>query len=457
MSDVVVIGAGVDALVAAHRLSRAGHRVTVIEECPSDIVVTGWVPPQVARDLNGLVAERNDPWLTLPLPEGGTLELWHDLARSVEAIRRISPRDAGKWPEFSDRMARLAHFFERLYAAPPPGLVDLRFALKLRGLGRQSMEDLMRLLPMPVAELLDEWFESDLLKGALGALGIMHLQQGPRSAGTAFRLLHHHVGSPTGVFRPARSNLGELLRRGIELRRGRARRITLRAGRVTAVALEGGEEIAASLVVSAAAPRRSLLELVEPGWLDPELVRALGNVRERGVVAKVTLELERAPDFRTLAVAPSLDYLERAYDPAKYGRVSDQPYLEVTASAAGAEAHFQFAPYRLAAGDWDDAHRHSIGNLTSKLLAKRLPPIKSTTVMAPPDLEAREGWPEGQAYQAELSLDQALWMRPVPELARYGTPIGGLWLCGPGMHPGGAILGAAGYNCAKEILSARVN
>jgi phytoene dehydrogenase-like protein len=307
----------------------------------------------------------------------------------------------------------------------------------------------MRVLPMPVAEWLDEWFESGVLKGALGAMGIRDLQQGARSAGTAFRLLHHHVGSPPGVFRPARSNIGQVLRSGIAPREGKAKRIAIRSGHIAGVVLGSGEEIAASLVVSGAGPRR-LLELVEPGWLDPELVRALRNVRARGVVAKIKFELERTPDFRTLAIAPSLDYLERAYDHAKYGRVSTQPYLEI---GADGEAHFQFAPYRLAEGVWDENRREALGDLAARLLKPYVAGVKARSVLAPPDLEAREGWPEGQAHHAELALDQALWMRPVPELARYRTPIEGLWLCGPGTHPGGGIVGASGYNCAREILS----
>jgi phytoene dehydrogenase-like protein len=183
------------------------------------------------------------------------------------------------------------------------------------------MTDLLRLLPMSVADFLDDWFESDALKGVLGAAGVMHLQQGPRSGGTAFALLHQHVGSPVGVFRAARSNLGQVLAGlpGIEIRRGvSVACIVVREGRAAGVVLAGGEEIAAALVVSGVDPRRTLLEMLEPGWLDPEAVRSVRSIRSRGVAAEVAFTLDRSPDFSTLVIAPSLDYLEHAYDDAKY-------------------------------------------------------------------------------------------------------------------------------------------
>jgi phytoene dehydrogenase-like protein len=311
------------------------------------------------------------------------------------------------------------------------------------------LEDLLRVLPMPVAELLDDWFESDALKGALGAAGVLHLCAGPRSAGTAFRLLHHHVGCPQGVFRPPRSNILELLRRlpRVELRQAQVQRFAVRAGAVVGVVLTDGREIAASAVVTSADPRRCLVDMVEPGWLDPELVRALRHVRRRGVVARVGIQLDRSPGFTTLALAPSLDYLERAYDDAKYGRVSSSPYLEASCDAQHRlDVHVQYVPY--------GADAAGLGERVEALLSEHWGAAVSREgeVLTPRKLEALEGWPEGQMHHAELSLDQALWMRPLPELARYRTSVEGLWLCGQGMHPGAGIAGAAGFNCAREIL-----
>ena len=431
MSEVVVIGADANGLVAADVLARAGHQVTVVQEEAPAARTMGWVPPPLHS--SSLAIRCADPWLRAPLPDGGVLELWRDIGRSADAIRRVSARDAEAWPRFCERMATLARLLEGLYLEPPPSLVDLRFAVRLRRLGRQGMEDLMRLLPMPVAELLDEWFENDVVKGALGALGVRHLLQGPRSAGTAFRLLHYHVGNPPGVFRVPASNLAQLLRARLAPREAIVTRINVRAGEVTGVTLAGGGELRASLVVSAADPRRTLIDLVEPGWLDPDLARALRHVRSRGVAAKVALTLERAPDWQTLTLAPSLDYVERAYDDAKYGRASAQPWLDVLAEGKSAEAHVQYAK----AGQ-------DVGAAATRLLTPYLSIKEAKTLPLP------HSWPDGQPHQAELALDQALWMRPLPELAGYRTPIKGLWLGGQAMHP--AVPGLAGYNCARQLL-----
>jgi len=471
----VTIGAGVNELAAAQVLARAGWRVLVLdrhaahEEGEADI---GWVAPCIEREFelqrHGLKIHRPDPWAEVPLPQGGRLELWNDVARTAEGIRRHSPKDAVKWPAFCERMARLARALDTLYVASPPdpmgrgmgALADLATTgLHLRRLGRQGIEDLLRLLPMPAADLLDDWFECDALKGALGAAGIMHLHQGPRSGGTALNLLQHCVGSPPGVFRAPLSNIGSVLSAlpGIEIRRGAAvTRIIVRAGRATGVALASGEEIAATLVLSGADPRRTLLGLLEPGWLEPEFVRAVRNIRSRGVVARVKLLLDRAPGFSALVVAPSLDYLERAYDDAKYGRVSKEPYVEARVEDRTVHVHLQYAPYALAGGTWDEARRGALGELAIRHLSEHLAGLRDAligrNVLSPRDLEDKLGWPEGQMHHAELALDQWLWMRPTPELARYRTLISGLYLCGPAMHPGGWVPGACGYRAARQAL-----
>ena len=365
----VVIGSGADALVAAKLLS-SSYDVTALAD-GEPVEERGWVPPPV-RDVLGLQNVREelpDPWAVAPLPAGGRLELWRDMRRSAESIRRVSERDAARWPEFCARMARLAPFLERIYLDAPPDPLGVRFAVRARLLGKQGLVDLMRLLPMPVAELLDDWFENDTLKGILGAAGVMGLRQGPRSGGTAFVFLHHHVGSPPGVFRPPRTTVVS----ETDVQKKKVQRILVNEGRARGVVLADGTEFAADLVISALHPQRTLLELVDPAWLDPEFVRAVRHIRSR------------APAFTTFVHAPSLDHLERAHDASKYG-------------TAGITA---------------------------------LSPV------------------------AELALDQALWMRPLPELAHYRTPIEGLWLCGPSMHPGPGILGASGYNAARAILGKR--
>jgi phytoene dehydrogenase-like protein len=441
--DAIVIGAGADALVAAHLVARGGKQALVVEERPPAAQDSGWVPSQIVRELDlSLEAEAPDPWARVVLPDGGTLELWRDVRRTSDSLRRLSEKDAARWPDFCERMARLARLFERLYLEEPVDLLDLRLGLRVRRLGREGMVDLMRLLPMSVAELLDDWFECDALKGALGAMGIVNIAQGPRSGGTAFRFLHHHVGSPAGVFRPPRSNLSAVLRRrtGVRFKEGQVRSIPVKAGRAEGVVLETGEEIRAPLVVSGLDPRRTLLELADPAWLDPELAHAIGNIRCRGVSAR--LLFNGSMNQGNLVCAPSLDYLERAYDEVKYGRVSRAPYVEAHPSPRGIEVHFQYVPPEV---NQDLAAK-------ARGLLPGLENAQAASILGPAGLERENGWPEGQPYHAELALDQALWMRPLPELAQYRTPIDGLWLCGPAMHPGGGVAGASGYNCARAIL-----
>ena len=446
----IVIGTGADALVAAHLLARRGQQVLVVAEGAPAAQDFGWVPSQVIQEL-GLELEVHapDPWITALLPDGGKLELWRDIGRSSKSIRRYSEQDARRWPDFCRRRAALARLFERLYLDTPADPLNLRFALGVRGLGREGMVDLMRLLPMPVAELLDDWFECDALKGALAAMGIRDIQQGPRSGGTAFRFLHHHVGGPEGVFRPSRSSLSVCLRQlprpGLLFRSVGVKKIVTTAGRARGVLLADGQEVEAPIVISGADPRRTLLELADPGWLDPELVRAVDHIRTRGVAARLLFE---GPANGNLVFAPSLDYLERAYDEVKYGRVSREPYLEAHSSPRGLEVHFQYVPQGV---------REDFGDFaaTALRLLPGLENAKLVSILGPADLEREQGWPQGQPYHAELALDQALWMRPLPELSQYKTPIEGLWLCGPAMHPGGGVAGAAGYNCAHAIFKER--
>ena len=518
--DAIVIGAGINGLVAANYLARAGQRVVVLEAgekaggshiteelAPGFRVDTlehdvGWFSPRIASDLqlsaHGLMLEQADVSVFAPQPDGRQLTLYRDGRRTVESIAAHSARDAERWPGFARRMARLSGFLGHLYSNSPPQLMSssmadlfmlLGLGRKLRGLGKVDMVELLRTLPMAVAELLDDHFESDALKGVLGACGVTSIMQGPRSGGTAFVLLHHQVGGPEGQFRARalpRGGVGALAEslvvaaksRGVEVRLGaRVDQITVQRERSAGVVLEGGEHIPAGKVLSSLDARRTLLGILDPGLLDPEFVRALQHIRFRGVRAKVNLALSALPSFTALpgegehlrgaiSISPSLDYLEHAYDDAKHRRVSDAPYLEARIPSvsdpalAPRGAHVmsvavQYVPYRLDSG-WSDADRDALGDKVIRTLEAHAPGISKSVVhrqvLTPADIEKRTGATEGNMYHGELALDQILFMRPVAGWSRYRTPIDGVYLCGSGTHPGGGIPGAAGHNAARAIL-----
>ena len=443
----VVLGPDADALAATRVLAAGGVDVTLVAERS---------PAARFDDVTTNV------WAATMLPDGTRLDLTHDIPRTANAIRKLSPRDADQWPRFCDRLHVLAGVLDHLYAAPPPDpltrerpdfLELARTALRLRKLGAANATELMRLVPMSAADLLDSWFESDALKGVLGAQSVRNLAQGPRAGGTAFNLLHHHVGCAPGVFRRAPADLDAP--EGITRIEARARRIEMSDGRAVGVVLDDGRAIAADVVVSALDPKHTLLELVDAACLDPELVRAIRNIRSRGVVAHIDFTVDAAPSFSTLTVAPSLDYLERAYDHSKYGRVSSDPLIDATSVGhTGVHAHVQYVPYALREGEWNDDRRKALAGVVVAKLDALAPgfarSVVAADVLTPVDLEMRYGWPQGQAHHAEIALDQVLWMRPVPALARYRTPVAGLYLCGRAMHPG--IEGRAGANAAAVVL-----
>jgi len=524
MTDAIVIGAGLNGLTTAAYLARAGRRVLVLERrsviggsnvtedfapgfrCDTCLHDVGHIPPRIVRDLDlephGLQIVSSGSPLLAPTGTGDWLRLGGSTADSALSIRRFSQHDADRWPAFIERIAKLAGFLEASYAAPVPGIgassfADLftaaRLGLKLRGLGKQDMVALLRYIPMSVAELLDDWFESDVLKGAIGARGITHICQGPRSAGTAFVLLHHQVGRLPGAFNATGYPLkgAEMLASalaasaraaGAEIRTGaEVAHVTTRDGHATGVVLASGEESSAKLVVSSADPRTTFLSLCDPAQLAPEFVRAVRNIRYRGIWAKVNLALDAFPDFpgavggegespSAISISPSLTYLERAYDDAKYGRVSEHPYLHVRIPTVTnpdlapkgkhvMTVHVQYAPYRLRDGAWDDRARTALGDRVVATLAQHAPSLPGTIlhrqVLTPLDLQTTFGLPEGSAYHGEMTLDQVLFMRPVPECSDHRTPVHGLWLCGAGAHPGGGIAGGAGANAARTILRAR--
>jgi phytoene dehydrogenase-like protein len=432
---------------------------------------------------------------------GDFLSLSRDPAAASATIRRRSAADAERWPAFVDLVHELAGFLSVLYQRPAPdigasGLGELAamagLGRRLRALGGDRMVDLLRVLPMPVQELLDDRFDSSLLKAAIGAGGVQGICQGPRSGGTSFVLLHHLVGAPRGVMRGrghwprgpedlAIALAGAARARGVTIRTdARVERILVRDDRVTGVALAGGERLPAPLVLSTASPARTLLGLVDPVWLDPEFLLAVRNIRYRGVESRVVFALDAMPEFPglphqsqalagVLSLTPSLDALERAFDAAKYGVESPAPAVEVTFPSIAAPAlapegkhvmvaRVQYTPYSLRDGVWDEPRAAALGDRVQSAVAAVAPGfadrIIRRVVLTPADLEARFGLPEGATSHGELGLDQILFMRPLAGLGRHATPVAGLYLAGAGTHPGPGIAGGAGWLSARRAVAA---
>ena len=520
--DAVVIGGGINGLTAAASLAKAGQRVVLLE---SDEAIggqsksaefypgfradalgqnVGWLPPPVAAELGlGHVTRvLPDPTVAVPAGEGEWLVLHRDVARTAEAIRRFSAADALKWPAFTALLAKLAGFLEHLYVLPAPDidasalafsemLPLLGVARRFRGLGKRDMVELLRTVPMSVQELLDDWFECAPLKAALGAWGTTDIRQGPRSGATAFVLLHHQVGSGTairgrGYWQAGPDALASALaavaaRHGVTVRAGaEVARILVKDDRVTGVALESGEEIPAHTVVSSADPARTLLDMVDPVWLDPEFLLAVRNVKFRGNTARVLYALDGLPAFPglahpdalagTLSLSTSLDEIERSADDAKYGRISERPHVELHIPSVRwsgmapmgkhvVVATAQSAPYRLREGHWTAEKRNALGNRATAAIARVAPGfpdlVRHCEVLTPVEIEARYGLTEGATTQGEMTLDQILFMRPVAGASRYATPIAGLYLCGAGTHPGSGIAGGPGWLAARRVLKDR--
>lgn len=508
--DVIVIGAGVNGLTTAAYLARAGKKVFVLEQratigglcvteeffpgfrantCVDD---TGWIPSPVARDL-GLAALTSLAPVSMTIPVAGAapIVITPDVRATASSIRVHSANDALKWPEFCAFVVRLTGFLEALYSvrapavesnAPADLLTLLSLGQKLRGLGKRGMIDLIRTIPMPVADVLDEWFESDALKGALSTIGVLNVQHGPQSGGTALVFLHNHVGLPLGAIgarHMARGGVGALpdalgavvTRAGGTIRTGASvARILVQNDRAVGVVLASGEEISASLVVSSADPRRTFTVLCDAGDLDPEFLHAVDCIRMRGPQVRVHLALSQAPSCGEMTIAPTILYVEKAYDAAKHGGVAEHPWLRVSipslgdSSFAPAGKHVMSVQVQCAAhtlrDGWSQAIRSEIGRNVVEMISSYAPGFASTVlhcdVIAPPDVEERFGASEGSLLHGELTLDQFIFARPVASASRYASPIDGLWLCGSGTHPGAGTAGVAGWLAAKEIVSLKI-
>jgi phytoene dehydrogenase-like protein len=364
-----------------------------------------------------------------------------------------------------------------------------KLAEHFRALGPGRFAMLHKLLTMSSADFLDEWFENEALKATKSASGIIGTMLGPRSPGTAYVLLHHYMGELDGVFRAwgfAKGGNGSVSAAiamaaraaGAEIRcNAEVSRVLITRGRARGVVLENGDEIRAKRVVSGADPRRTFMQLVGEKHLPDEFVESIRRFRFRGSSAKVNLALGELPDFTCLpgrgphlrgafSISPSVSYLERAYDEAKYGEISQRPYMDIVIPSmldpamAPPGKHVmsifvQYAPYHVNGG-WTDERREALGDAVVDTLAQYAPNLRRAIlhrqVVTPADIERIVGLTEGNIFQGELSLQQMFFLRPVPAWAKYRTPVSGLYQCGAGTHPGGGVMGASGRNAARAIL-----
>jgi phytoene dehydrogenase-like protein len=517
--DVVVIGAGHNGLTHAAYLARAGLRVLVLERrhvvggaAVTEEVFPGFrfsvcsyvvslLRPEIVRELDlprhGLEILPLDGTFT-PLPQGDYLWRMNDHARTRREIARHSRLDAEAYDEYGLAMIDMARFVKPLLDLTPPDparpqAATLRvagaMARRVQRLPLASRYTLLQLMTMSASDFLDQWFETDALKATMAASGIIGTFLGVRSPGTAYVLLHHYMGEIDGAFRAwglPRGGTGAISdalaaaarTAGAEIRtRAAVARVRVRNGRATGVVLSNGEEIAARAVSSGVDARLTFLSLVGADHLPPDFVRDIERFRFRGSSGKVNLALDALPDFRSLpgpgphlrgaiSISPSVDYMERAYDDAKYGQFSRRPYVDVVIpsltdpSVAPPGKHVmscfvQYAPYRLRDGDWD-AERERFGETVVETIAEHAPNLRERIlhrqVLTPLDLEREFGLTEGNIFHGELTLEQLFFLRPVPGWADYRTPVAGLYLCGSSTHPGGGIMGAPGRNAARRVV-----
>ncbi|TDI75297.1 MAG: NAD(P)/FAD-dependent oxidoreductase [Bacteroidetes bacterium] len=524
--DAIIIGAGHNGLICAAYLAKAGKSVLVLERrhlvggaTVTEEIYPGFkytvcsyvvslFRPQIISDLNlpshGFELLPLDGTLS-PMLNGDYLMRWHDSGDTRRELMRHSSKDAEAYDRFGQLMYHLAMTVRPMLstAAPSPtslspaNLKLLRSIASEFGKKEEYLFDLAKLMTMSSADFVEQYFETPVLQGTLSASGVIGTFMGPRSPGSAYVMLHHYMGEIDGQFRAwgfPRGGMGSVAEAiassarsfGAEIRtEAPIDQILIKNGTALGVVLEGGEEIYAKTTVSSVDPNRTFLKMIDPVHLDPEFVSQIGRFKFRGSSGKVNLSLDALPEFACLdgirkrgestdpylsggmSISPSIDYVERAYDDAKYGQFSRRPYMDIILpsmidpSMAPPGKHVmsifvQYAPYDLsAAGGWP-ANSEAFGDTVIDTLAEYIPNLKEIIlhrqVVTPWDMEQTFGLTGGNIFHGELTLDQLFFLRPTPGSSGYSTPVRGLFTCGSGSHPGGGVMGAPGQLAAKEIL-----
>ena len=517
--DVVVVGGGHNGLASAAYLARKGLDVLVLERrgvlggaavteepwpgyrISSASYVVSLMPPQIVADLElkrfGYKVSILDPDYYVPYKDGTSLTLWGDVQRSAQEIARLSKRDADAYLEFDRYFEHIGNLMREMLFVIPPNLSlrDLPQWLKVGGHFRKwtgrDIAEIIRLFTLSGADFLDEWFEDERVKGALATQAIIGAWCGPMSPGSAYVLMHHWIGEidgRSGAWGWVHGGMGAVSNciaesaraAGAEIRvDAPVERVAIVDGAVAGVELADGSVIEADRVLSSTHPITTYLDLIGEVHLTPEVVRDVKRYRTRSGSVKVNLGLAELPkpaawdgpvpgDPHTgiMAISPSIEYLERAWDDAKYGRMSAEPYVEAvfpTVFEPGiapegkhvALCFTQFGPFDVEGG-WDK-QREVYGRRVIDTLGEYCPNLPASVehmeVLAPPDIEERFGLLGGNIFQGEMTPDQMFSLRPIPGYGDHRTPIDGMYLCGSGTHPGGGVMGVPGRNAAKVVAA----
>jgi phytoene dehydrogenase-like protein len=518
--DAIIIGGGHNGLVCAAYLARAGASVIVLErrhllggaavteepwpgfKVSTASYVVSLMVPQIVRDLSlaryGYEVYPLDPSYFTPFPDGRGLLMWEEPRKAAEEIARFSQRDAEAYLRYDEDLEALARFVRPLLLRVPPSierpsmgtLREFLFLGRHARRHRRLLPRVMDLMTMSVADFLDDYFEHEAVKGALAPGGVIGIWGGPMSPGSAYVLLHHRMGEAAGgrgAWGFVRGGMGALSEAIASSARAAGAEIRTETdvvavetadGRARGVTLADGSQVHGRAVVSGIHPRTTFFGLVGKEHLPEETIRDVERFRSRGASAKVNLAIDALPDFTAkpgadlgpqhpeFIINPTIDYLERAWDDAKYGKLSAQPMLDCvipttkdpTLAPEGKHvltAFVQYAPYDLAPGRSWDKERDVLGDRVVETIAAYAPNITDAVihreVVTPLDLEQRFGLIGGNIFQGEMALDQLFFARPIPQAGSYRTPLRGLYLCGSGTHPGGGVLGAPGHNAARVV------